>query len=188
MTDFCLCLSPAPLRLSPRGMPFFSSAVGSWAERMPNSVCVYVWVWAFHCLWGHEIAPKPQGTLGTTLPFLFPLVLTLISPPSFFLALRWALFEGIIGACMCDSSQLVAHPFVPGATFIPTSEPSVHQSLSPTVLLRRVTDTRRLRPQDPWRFKMASEQGQSAEYTCKHTRHLEGKKLLHFTHVCAHKL
>lgn len=127
----------------------FSSDAGNRAERMSNTECVCVWVCAFHCLWGHEIVPKPQGTSGTALPRRRACLFSSIhassssAPPPFVFAQHGWLWMHYQCACMCDSSQLVAHPFVLPATFIPTSEPSVHQSLSSCVLLRRVTDTRR---------------------------------------------
>lgn len=142
LADFILYLSLF-FCSSPRAM-LFSSDAGSWAETMPSSecvscVCTCVWVCAFHCLWGHEIAPKPEGPWCTGLPSL-PLCSTL--SPSIVITLC-GVFVSIMNACMYDSSQLVAHPSVPTTTFIPASKPSVHQSLSPSVLLRRETDTQR---------------------------------------------
>lgn len=123
----------------------FSSDAGSWAERMPSSECVSGSV-RFIAYGGMKSLQSPKAHWAPLYPDAEPSSLflrTLSLSPSFVFALRGGVFVGIMGACMCDSSQLVAHPSVPTATFIPTSEPSVHQSLCPSVLLRRVTDTQR---------------------------------------------
>lgn len=84
--DFSLCISlfcsPSPSHHVPC---FFHLMRVAGQRKCPTvCVCVCVWVCAFHCLWGHEIAPKPQGTLGTVLPRhrAFLSVLTLSLSPS----------------------------------------------------------------------------------------------------------
>lgn len=113
--------SAQPLQFSPCAM-LFSSKVDSWAERILRSacVCVSVCVCASHCLWGHEIAPKPQGTSDTALPrhrASLSVTLSLIS--SFIFTLCGSMILGIMG--ICDYFLLVYHHSVPRVTFIQTS-------------------------------------------------------------------
>lgn len=49
-------------------VPCFFHLMRVAGQRECPALSVCVWVCAFHCLWGHEICPNPQGTLGTALP------------------------------------------------------------------------------------------------------------------------
>lgn len=131
-------------------------------------VCLGLCVSLLMGAWNRSKARRPMVHRSTLRSL--PLCSTL--SPSIVFTLC-GVFVSIMDACMYDSSQLVAHPSVPTATFIPASEPSVHQSLSPSVLLRRETDTQRRWPQDLEGLKMVPRQGQNAE--CTHA-HLEGNK------------
>lgn len=131
-------------------VPCFFFHLGSWAEKMP-SVCLALCISLLMGAWNRSEALKHIGRCSTqtqSFPFYFTHTHrhTLLQPFDF--TLCGVVFVGIMGACIWDSSLLVAHPFVPTATFIPTSEPSVHQSLSPSVLPKRVTDTQSHWPQD----------------------------------------
>lgn len=97
----------------------------------PNTECMFVCVWvcAFHCLWGHEIAPKPEGTLGNALPrrraCLFSSAHASLSscPSTFHLCPAWGLqrhyrcmhvwFLSTCSSSLCSSprpsSQAVSH-------------------------------------------------------------------------------
>lgn len=149
--EISLCLSlfsPSPSLTTCHA--FFAANVGSWAERIPTTVYVCVCVSGSVCFIAYggmkslqspkaHWAPLYPDTQLHSIPRTQPRSAAPSPPP----CARACFFQGVIGARMCGSSRLVAHPRVPTATFIPTSEPSAHQSLSPSALLRRVTDTRR---------------------------------------------
>lgn len=165
LVDACYCRFPSLpiscpfLCLTTCHALFYLMRVAGQRECPTLSVCVRLGLCISLLMgaWNRSKAPRHIGHCSAqtqSLPLLvYTLLLIIIISPSTF---RLCPALG-----MCDSSQLVAHPFVPPATFISTSEPSVHQSLSSCVLLRRVTDTQRHWPQDLQGFKMALLQGQN---------------------------
>lgn len=114
--------------MSPRAMPFSSDA-GSRPETMPSSECVLVCASGFVRVVAYGGMKSLQSQKAHAAP-LHPdtVSLSVLSATSTVFTLC-GVFVSIMDACMCDSSQLVAHPSVPSATFSPTSEPSVRQSL-----------------------------------------------------------
>lgn len=113
-------------------MPFSSDA-GSWPETMPSServrVCVLVCVSGFVRVIAYGGMKSLQNHKAHAA-LLYPDTVSLsVLPTTSIVFTLYGVFVSIMDACMCDSSQLVAHPSVPWAIFSPTSLPSVVQSL-----------------------------------------------------------
>lgn len=95
-----------------------------------------VWLCVFHCLWGHEIAPEPEGpraqthTVISSSPPFRPLPLPPYSAP------HVAALVGATDARTRDSSRLAAryptppHPIPPVFPRRPLSRPESHLSVN----------------------------------------------------------